>query len=282
MSKIAIVTDSTVHVTPEIIEQYGIHVIPLEVIWGQETFRDGIDMTPPEFYTRLQTTDIIPTTSQPSVAKFKTIFEKLDAKGFDILAILISSGISGTVDSAVQAKKMLPEANIEVVDSLASIVETGFHIVAAARAADDGADLAKCKTIAENARERSGVFFAVDTLEFLHRGGRIGGGKRFLGTVLNIKPILTLNEGRIDAVEQVRTRAKAHTRLLELLDERTQGKRLSFVGVSHASAQSDAEALLKRAEERFDVGETMLSELSPVIGTHTGPGTVALAYMIEE
>ena len=282
MSKVAIVTDSTAYLPVEVIEQYNIHVVPLQLIWGEETFKDGVDIQPGEFYTRLQTADVMPTTSQPSAAEFKTLFEKLAAEGKDILAILISSGLSGTVASAVQAQKMLPEVRIEIVDSQTGAMALGMHVLEAARAAAEGENLAACKALAEGAQAKSGVVFAVDTLEFLHRGGRIGGAKRLMGTVLNIKPILEVKDGKVEALDSVRTRRKAHGRLLELIQERSQGRRLRYASAMHANAQDDAQKLLNELVERLDVGETFTVELSPVIGTHVGPGTVVLAYMIEE
>ncbi len=282
MSKVAIVTDSTAYLPPEIIEQYNIHVVPLQLIWGEETFKDGVDIQPGEFYTRLQTAEIMPTTSQPSAAEFKSVFEELLAQGKDVLAIVISSGLSGTVASAVQAQKMLPEARIEIVDSLTGAMELGIHVLEAARAAAEGESLEVCKNRAEGARQKSGIVFAVDTLEFLHRGGRIGGAKRLLGTVLNIKPILEVIDGKVEALDSVRTRRKAHGRLLELIQERSQGRKLRYASAMHANAPEDAQKLLDQLAGRVDVGEAFVVELSPVIGTHVGPGTVVLAYMFEE
>ncbi len=282
MSKVAIVTDSTAYLPAKYVEDLNIKVIPLQVVWGQETFRDGIDIQPSAFYNRLQISDTMPTTSQPSAANFKSVFESLLADGFDVLAILISSELSGTVASAEQAKLMLPNATIEIIDSKCTTSELCFHVIEAGRAVADGADLETCKHRALSARQRSGVVFAVDTLEFLHKGGRIGGARRLLGTVLNIKPILELKDGRIDAVEQVRTRRKARNRLLELVQERTQGNDLQFLGVSHASAPEDASELLGKAQDLLFFKETLLVDLSPVIGTHVGPGTLSIAYMVEE
>lgn len=280
MSKIALVTDSSAYVPPELHERHRIEVVPLKLIWGDETFQDGVDISPSEFYARLPDAEVMPTTSQPSAAEFKQVFEDLHAEGYHILGIYISSKLSGTMASAEQAKKMLPNVNVENVDSLCSIVEMGFHLREVADAIENGADLAQCKAVAEDARARSGLVFAVDTLEFLHRGGRIGGGKRFLGTLLDIKPVLELEDGSVEAVEQVRTKRKAINRLLDLVEEKAQGKELAYLGVSHASAEADAVDLLERAQARFHAENTMLSELSPVIGTHAGPGTVVLAYMV--
>lgn len=282
MSKVAIVTDSTAYLPSEYIKKYDIKVVPLQVVWGTETFRDGVDMLPKAFYERLQTADVLPTTSQPSAAEFKSIFENLLEEGFDVLAILISGELSGTMASAEQARMMIESERVEIVDSQTTTAELCFHILDVARAAAKGADLAACKARALGARQRSGIIFAVDTLEFLHKGGRIGGAKRFLGTVLNIKPILDLKEGRIDAVEQVRTRRKACSRLLELVQERSEGKLLRFVGVSHANVPEDAQVLLEQAQGMLDVKDSLLVDLSPVIGTHVGPGTLSVAYMLDD
>jgi len=280
MSKVAIVTDSTAYLPTELIEKYNIKLVPLQVVWGEETYRDGVDILPEEFYDRLQITEILPTTSQPSVAEFKTIFESLIADGYDVLAILISGGLSGTIASAEQAKQMIDDGQIEIVDSLTTTAELCFHVLEASKAAAQGEDLAACTAVAQTAHQHSGLIFAVDTLEFLHKGGRIGGAKRFLGTMLNIKPILDLKAGRIDAVEQVRTRRKARARLLELVEERSEGKPLRYIGVSHAHAAKDAQDLLEQAQDLLDVEETLMVDLSPVIGTHVGPGTLSVAFMI--
>ncbi len=281
MSKVAIVTDSTAYLPPEIIEKYQIHVVPLQLIWGDKTFKDGVDIQPSEFYARLPTASVMPTTSQPSAAEFITVFEGLIADGKEILAILISSGLSGTVASAVQAQKMLPEAKIEIVDSLTGAMGLGIHVLEAARAAADGQSLSACKALAEGAQKKSSIIFAVDTLEFLHRGGRIGGAKRLVGTMLNIKPILEVQDGKVEALDSVRTRKKAHARLLELIQERSQGKGLRYASAMHANAPEDAQKLLDQLEEHMAVGETFNVELSPVIGAHVGPGTVVVAYMFE-
>ncbi len=174
---------------------------------------------------------------------------------------------------------MLHADNIEIFDSESAAMAMGFQALQAARAAKAGASLAECKSAAEIARQHVGVVFAVNTLEFLHRGGRIGGGARFLGTALNIKPILEIRDGRVEAVERVRTRSRSLARLVELVDERTKDRRPIHIATLHANAQEEARELLKTANETFGAVECILSEVSPVVGTHAGPGTVGLAYM---
>jgi DegV family protein with EDD domain len=281
MSRVVVVTDSTAYLSEDLLKELEIQVLPLKVIWGEESFDDGVDMSPNEFYDRLETSDVMPSTSQVTIGEFTQLFRKLHEDGKEILAILISSALSGTVASAEKAKEEVPDARIELVDSQTTISELALLVLVGARAAKAGASLEECKAAVEKARDNSGVVFAVDTLEFLHRGGRIGGGKRFLGTVLAIKPILTLKEGKVDALEQARTRKKSLSRLLEIVAERVEGKKNVRIGVSHAKSLEDAQALLASAKALNPV-ETLITEMSPVIGTHVGPGTVALAYQYDE
>ncbi|NMC14972.1 MAG: DegV family protein [Chloroflexi bacterium] len=278
MSKVAIVTDSTAYIPPELVEQYKIHVAPLELIWGDETFRDGVDIQPKEFYTRLKTATIMPTTSQVTIPYFQELFTDLIGKDFSVLCILISEKLSGTVNSAVQARKILPESPIEIVDSYSTSMALGFIVMTAAKAATQNASLKECKELAEQARRHTDVVFAVDTLDFLHRGGRIGGASRFLGTALNIKPILQVADGQVEAVEKVRTRSKSLSRLVELVEERSSGKRPLRIAVVHANAEADARDLLEQTK-KLHAEEYVLSQVSPVIGTHAGPGTVGIAFM---
>lgn len=280
MSKVAVVTDSTAYLTDELVSEFGITVIPLVVIWGEETLKDNVDISSDEFYNRLPSASVMPSTSQPSIQAFADAFKALDAEGYDILTVVISSGLSGTLDSATQAKKMLPDANITLLDSRTSSLPLAFMVLAAARAAKQGASLEECTKIAETIRDHSQVFFAVDTLEFLHRGGRIGGASRFLGTALGLKPILYLKEGKVEALEKVRTSKKAQNRLLDIVGEGVEGKTpINFIGVVHAASEDVAQKILDQVKERFNPDELMLSELSPVIGTHIGPGAVGISYV---
>jgi DegV family protein with EDD domain len=280
MSKVAIVTDSTAYLPDDLVSAYNITVAPLVVIWGEETLQDNIDITPDEFYKRLSGAKVMPTTSQATIQIFADIFKNLHAEGYEILTVVISSALSGTLDSAIQAKKMVPEAAIELIDSKNTSIPLAYIALSAARAAKRGASLAECKHVAETVRDHAQVYFAVDTLEFLHRGGRIGGAARFLGTALKLKPILLLEDGKIEAFEKVRTSKKAYNRLIELLEsELAEKDAINMIGVVGAAADEAAEHLLSEIKSRFNPDEVMLANLSPVIGTHTGPGTVGVAYV---
>lgn len=279
--KVAVVADSSPYIPENLIEQYQIEVIPLNVIWGEETFSDGVDITTRQFYERLAEDTIMPSTSQPSVAAFEQVFQKLHTQGYQILAVLLSEQLSGTISSAQQAKKMVPDAEIEIFDSQSVAMACGFQVLAAARAAESGASLEQCLETARLARENSGVIFVLDTLEFLHRGGRIGGAKKFFGTLLRVKPVLAIEDGVVVSLDQVRTHQKALDRIVDLIMERTTGHQQVRLATLHANNPQTAEDILHRASRKISPQETIISEVSPVIGTHAGPGAVGLAYLLD-
>ncbi len=279
MSKVTLVTDSTTYLPKELVAKYGIKVAPQLLIWGEKTYLDGVDIQPSEFYSRLKTAKVMPSSSQATPKIFHEIFKAEAEAGNSVLAILISEVLSGTIASAIQAREMLPGATIEIVDSRTTSMAMGFTLLAAARALEDGANLAEAKALAEKAREHVGVVFAVDTLEFLHRGGRIGGANRFLGTALNIKPILEVTGGKVEGIEKVRTRSKSLNRVIEIIGERIGGRTPVRLATLHANAPEEAKTVLEEASKQFNAVEAIASEVSPVVGTHAGPGTVGLAFM---
>jgi DegV family protein with EDD domain len=280
MSRIALVTDSTSYIPQDLVKKYNITVAPQVLIWGKETFEDGVNILPTQFYEKLKNASIMPTTTQVTVVKMHEIFKSLLEQDYQVLAILLSDKLSGTINSAVQALAMLPEgAPVKIVDSKAVAMALGFQVLSAARAIEQGASMDEAVALAEKSTQHTGVIFAVETLEFLHRGGRIGGGKRLLGTALNIKPILELADGKIEAVESVRTRSKSLTRLVELTEKRIAGRSPVRLATLHANAAEDAQIVLAEATTRLKPVETIISEVSPVVGTHAGPGTVGLAFM---
>jgi DegV family protein with EDD domain len=278
MEKVVVVTDSTAYIPPELIKEYGMQVAPLAVIWDGKTLHDDVDITPSEFYARLKNSKSLPTTSQTTPEEFRNIFSPILAEGKSILGVFISSTLSGTIDSAMQVKKAMPTAPIEIVDSRSSAMALGFVALAAARAVKSGASMAEAAEIARRAAELSNLIFVVDTLEFLHRGGRIGGAKRFLGTALNLKPLLTVVDGKIEALESVRTKAKATERMLDLVEQRIGNRRPLRLSPLHAGSPAEARVLMKAAQEKFHPDECILSEVSPAIGAHVGPGTVGIAW----
>jgi len=281
MSKVVIVTDSTAYLPGDLLTKYNITTVPQVLIWGDKTYRDGIDILPDEFYLRLKTAKVMPSTSQVSPMTMKIVFEKLLSEGYEICGIFLSSKLSGTIQSCIQAIEMMEKGKekIVIIDSDTTAMAMGFQVLTVARAAQAGASLEDCKELAEKTREHTGVLFVVDTLEFLHRGGRIGGAQRMLGTALNFKPILEIKDGRIESIEKVRTKGKAYNRVLEILVERISGHSNIHLASLHANAESDARELLERASLELKPQETIFTSVSPVIGTHAGPGTVGLAFM---
>ncbi|MDY6877769.1 MAG: DegV family protein [Chloroflexota bacterium] len=278
--KIAVVTDSTAYIPEEALDDLNIPIIPLWVIWGDERFRDGVDIDPPTFYRRLREAKTLPTTSQPSAGEFIDFFRRVAAENDTdtIVGTYISSGLSGTVASAEAAKAQLPKLNITIIDSLFTSMGQGFVALAAARVAAAGGSLEEVIATAEKTQSRSHVLFAVDTLEYLHRGGRIGGAQRFLGTALRIKPLLHLEGGHIEPLAQPRTKRKAIAQMLDVAEERLGGRPVAEASVFDADSPDERDAVAEQIKERFGISTVYRTMVSPVIGTHTGPGSVGVAF----
>ena len=281
MAKIAIVTDSTAYIPNEYLQQYKITVVPQVLIWGDQTYEDGVTIQPDEFYKRLSTAKVMPSTSQVSVINMQTAFYNLIEQGYEVLGVFVSSKLSGTVQSAMQGREALSKSKdrIEIIDSNSVAMAMGFQVLAAARAAAEGASMLECKKLVDRARECTGVYFVVDTLEFLYRGGRIGGAQRFMGTALNLKPILALQDGKVEALERVRTKSKALDRLIEIIVGQTAGKTPVRLASLHANVPDEGKDLLDRATALINPVESIFTSVSPVVGSHAGPGTLGLAYM---
>jgi len=281
MKKVAIITDSSAYLPDTIVEELGIHVVPLTLHWGDDTYRDGEDIHAEEFYARLAEADTLPTTSQTTVGEFTQLFGRLLEADYAVLALLISSGLSGTVDSALQAQKDFPDAPLAVYDSQLVSMSLGFMVMKVARAAKAGASLEECLALAEEVYPKIGVYFTVDTLKYLHMGGRINTAKRVMGSALNIKPIMEIRDGKIELIESVRSRKKALARMLELVARDLGGCESVRISTFHAAADEESQTLLAQAVERFNPIETVSTFVSPAIGTNTGPGTVSIAYQME-
>jgi len=211
MPSIAFITDSTAYIPADLVAKYDIRVAPQILIWGEEQLLDGVDITPSQFYARLKTSTVNPTTSQVAVVTFKEMLEPLVAAGRPVIMQLLSDKLSKTLQSAAMARDMLPGSRIEIIDSEATAMALGFQVLAAARAAEAGKSFEEVVAVANQARQKTGVLFVVDTLEYLHRGGRIGGASKLLGSALNLKPLLELRDGRIEPIEKVRTRPPARS-----------------------------------------------------------------------
>ncbi|MCJ7625599.1 MAG: DegV family protein [Anaerolineaceae bacterium] len=284
MPKVAIVTDSGAYIPPELYRDYPVYIVPFQLVWGDRTFLDGVDIQLEDFYSRLETSEIFPSTSQPPPSTFMDLYNELLQQGYEVLSIQTSSKLSGTYSSAVQASKMLAGAPIEVVDSKTTAMEMGFHVLAAARAAANGAALLECKAIAEKARSHTGVYFVVSTLDFLHRGGRIGGAAAFVGNALQLKPILHVQNGRVEAVDRVRTMQKAVERMVQIVGKRISKSSHVRIAALYANEPQRAANLLEQTMQAYDpktIIEAFCAGVSPVVGTHTGPAGVGLAFMAD-
>ena len=281
MNKVIIATDSSAYLPKEYVDQYQIPVLPLTVNWEGKTYYDGIDIQAEEFYLQLGQSKSMATTSQVTVGQFLEVFGKLLDAGNQVLYLGISSGISATINSALQASAELgnPE-NLIVHDTNLVSMALGLMVLEVAKAAEKGASLKECHELAQDAYGRIGVFFTVDTLEYLHRGGRINSAKRLLGSALNLKPIMEIRDGKIELVESVISRKKALNRMVDLIEKGVDGRSPVRLAPFHALAFDDMVIMENLAIERMHPIEIIRSEVSPVIGSHVGPGTVSMAYMV--
>ena len=275
---IKIVTDSTAYLPETIVREHDIQVVPLCVHFGDTVYKEGVDLSNAEFYAKLKDAPELPTTSQPSAGEFHEVFEPLVSAGHEILVLTISGKLSGTWNSAKAAQAMLPGAPISVVDSLFTSAGLQLMVEAAISAVGDGASREEIVEQTEAIRASMQLLFVVDTLEYLAKGGRIGNARAFMGTMLKIKPILYLRDGAIEPLEQVRSKRKAVARMLDLIEESTDGNGSSAkIGITDALVPEEAEKIKKQIMDRLGCQEPFLSSIGPVIGTHTGPGTVGVA-----
>jgi DegV family protein with EDD domain len=276
-----IVTDSTAYLPEATIRQYDISVVPLYVHFGEEAFKEGLELSNVEFYARLKEAPKLPTTSQPSVGDFHEVFKELVEAGHEVVTLTISSKLSGTWNSAMAAKEMLPGASISVIDTLSTSIGLHLMIEAAAKAAAAGATSQQIVDEIEQIKKKMYILFVVDTLEYLAKGGRIGNAKAFLGTLLNVKPILILQDGAIEPGEQARSKRKAETRMLDLIvehlgDNGSQAK----VAITDSLVREEAQDLGRQLVARLGCTPPLHSELGPVIGTYTGPGCIGIATYV--
>jgi len=279
--KIVVVTDSSAYIPEAALGDLSIPVIPLWVIWGEEHLRDGVDIDPPTFYRRLRSAQTFPTTSQPSAGEFEDFFRQVGSGADAVVGVFLTSKLSGTVANAQAAQARLADLTIRVVDALSTSMGLGFIVLAAARAAAAGKSLDEVVAAAEEMRDRVHLLFAVDTLEYLHRGGRIGGARWLMGTALNIKPLLHLTDGTIEPLAQVRSKHKAIARMLEVAEERLGGKRMEEAAILDVDSPEEGDAIAEQVRERFSISTIYRTTVSPAIGTHAGPGTVGIAFYAE-
>lgn len=284
MKKVIVITDSSAYLPPFQTDSLPIEVIPLYLTWEGKSYADGIDLKPEDFFRRLSQSSEMPRTSQVPLQTFLNVYRRWLDKGYDILSIHISSKVSGTVAAAIQAARELAAEKIRVFDSLSGAAAMAFQVVEAARAAAQGATLAECERIAQKIRDASHTYFIPGTLEFLHRGGRIGGAAALVGSVLKIHPILETRNGVIEACEKVRTMSRAMQRMVELMEKRVGDCSRIMAASLYADIPELADALLNLVIQRLGdrLQKTWFSTISPVIGAHIGPGAVGMAFACQE
>lgn len=276
-ARTAIVTDSTCNLPPDLARERRIHVAPLYVIWGDDSLRDGIDIQEPAFYERLRAASDIPKTSQVTPQDFVTLFERVRAEeeADAIVCAVLSSDLSGTYASATLAKNLV-DFPVHVIDTRQVSWALGHTALAAAEARDQGASPEEIAAATRDAATRQQLVFTIDSLEHLRRGGRIGSGKLLFGSALNIKPVLIVRDGVIEAVENVRTRKRALQQVVKTTNKLLDGRPVRRLSVLHADAEADGHEVMAQAREQFKVAETYFAYATTVLGVHAGPGAVGL------
>jgi len=279
---IKIVSDSTCYLPSDVVKQFDIRVVPLNVHFGEDrVFQEGVNLTQDEFYAMLAEAPELPTTSQPAPGQFREVFTELTGAGHAVLCILLSSKLSGTYQSALDARRMLPDANIVVIDSSFVAAALGLMVVTAAEMAAEGRSMDEIVARVEQMRRDMKLYFVVDTLEYLQKGGRIGAAAAFLGTLLKVKPILTLDEGIVKPLDKVRSKRKAIQRLLAELESHVSPGQPVQAIVMHAQVPDEVKELESEMCRRFNCQRTIFGEVGPVVGVHVGPGVLGAAICPE-
>lgn len=274
MSRIALVTDSTAYLTEEEVARYGVAVIPLTVNFEEGFIDDGI-VDAGEFFARVDRSGRLPFTSQPARGQFTQIYRPLVEQGREVISIHVSSGLSGTFENAVAAASEVDAAKITVIDSLTTSAPLAFLVLAAARWAEAGLNRAEISTRLKRAAGELGSYFIPQTLEYLKKGGRIGGAQALFGSLLQIKPILYFREGKVAVLDKVRTRRKAIQRMLQ---ELPLGSKNLKAAVIHCAAPKDAAAIKELIMEKAPHAAVEIREIGPVLSIHGGPGLVGMGY----
>ncbi len=271
---IKIVTDSTADVPQELMEKYDIWTVPINIQFGTETYQEGIEIDRPTFFRKLE--EVMPTSSQPSPGQLVEVYRPLAEDGHSIISIHITSKHSGTYQSAVLAKSMLPEADIEVFDTLSISIGTGYQVLAAARAAEEGKSMGEIIQALEGIRSRINLYLTPATLKYLQRSGRVGKLAGALGALLDLKPVIKVEDGVLEAFQNVRTRGKAIDRLVELTEEAVGTTEPVKLGIPHAQAPAEAEELRQRLESTFNCDEMIVVDLCCSLTVHGGPGIIGI------
>lgn len=275
---VRVVTDSTADLSPDLVEKYQIGVVPLSVVFGDEVYKEGLEMTPDVFYERLPRAKPMPTTSAPSVGDFIDVYRETLKTTDEIVSVHLSSKLSATYDAACQAAAILADegAKIDVIDTRTVSLGIGFMATAASRAAAQGATVEEIRALVEGMIPRMHVYVVLDTLEYVRRGGRIGRARAFLGNVMRVKPILSFQHGEVHPEERVRTRVHAMDRLFQMA---TAFPSIEEIGVAYSTNALEADEFKKRLEAELPHLKVQVTRLGPVVGVHGGPGVLGVGIL---
>jgi DegV family protein with EDD domain len=277
---VKIVTDTLSDITSDLAEEWGLTVVPLYVRFGKQIYRDRVEITTEDFYRRLVNEPVLPSTTQPTPNDFAQVYQKLAQETNEILVIVVSSKLSGTYQSAIQAKDYLKgKCRIEIIDSLTVALAEGLIVLSAAKAIKDGANLTETAEITRRAIARSHLIAYFDTLKFLAKGGRIGKAQGLLGSVLSVKPILTIKEGEMAPLTRVRSLSAGLDYLYNVV---ANYKNIEELAIEHATTPVDADNLVERLGAIYPKERIYRSVISPVIGTYAGPNALALTILEAE
>ncbi|HBT70858.1 MAG TPA: DegV family protein [Lysinibacillus sp.] len=280
MGRIHIITDSTCDLTKEEVAQHGIHIVPLTIQIDGQTYTDGVDLEPQSFLGLMKNAKNLPKSSQPAPGKFKELYDELGKDGDRIISIHMTGGMSGTVESARQAAQMT-DADVTVIDSRFIAIGLAIQLREAIRMRDEGATVEEIVARLDKVRDNTYLYVIVDTLENLIKGGRIGKGKGFIGSLLNIKVIANLEGGVYNPVSKVRSHKQVVNYLFKQFQEDTAGKTVKAVGISHADGLLTMGNPLKALIEETGFNDVEIAFTSPIISTHTGPGAIGFIYFAE-
>lgn len=277
--KVAVVTDSTAYIPKELREKHNIHIVPLSVVFGDTSYREELDITTEEFYKKVKASDALPTTSQPSVGMFMESFEKLKEEGYEAaISIHLSSKFSGTYQAATSAGEMVEGLDVHTLDSELSAMPQGLIAIHAAELAAEQMDVGEIINRLESMKNSIRAYFMVDDLSHLQRGGRLSGAQAIVGSLLKVKPILHIVDGKIVPFEKIRTRKKAIHRIMGMLNEDAANGKVKRVVFIHANNEDSAIELRDTFSKNYPSIETVISYFGPVIGTHLGEGALGVSW----
>jgi DegV family protein with EDD domain len=281
MSKIAVVTDSVACIPPALLKKYNIYVAPVQITWDRVTYHDGVDMTPQQFYSRLKSSKTLPTTASSIQGEYLQIFNEIKGKYDGVVTLALTGGLGSSFNSAINARELAGNITMEIIDTRTAMMAQGFVVLEAAKVASAGGSMNEVAQAARQAMPRTGIIWAMDTLEYLRRGGRVSMPQAILAGWLNVKPVMAIEAGKVAPLARPRSKIKAMETMLNMVQEKTTGAEKLHLAVMHGVISDELFHFEKMVSSKFKTVELLRGEITPVIGTHTGPGTLGIAYYNE-